>query len=498
MEQLSLLMHGFETALSFYNSALMVGGVLLGILVGVLPGLGAPNGVTLLLPLTFMMPPVSAIILLSSMYWGALFGGSTTSILFNIPGEPSSVATTFDGYPMARDGDAAKALATAFLSAGFGAMAGVVVITLIAGTIADFAMQFSPPEYFAVYLLTFCSYVGMGGGVPLKTIASLLIGLILATVGMDTVSGEMRLTYGTDVLVGGVSFLAAVVGLFGIGELLVTVEEGLKFEGLKARMSWRTVWETARTMPRHAVTLVRSTVIGCWMGITPGGPTAASFMSYGIAKRFSKNPERFGKGTPEGVVAPEAADHSAGVSALLPMLALGVPGSATAAVMMGGLLIWGLQPGPMLFVEQKDFVWGLISSMYVANVVGVILVLATIPLFASILRAPFAVVGPVIIVVCLIGAYTISGKMFDVYLALGFGILGYLFKKLDYPIAPLILAMVLGDKAEDAFRQSMLMSGGNLSVFVGNGLVGTITALALGLLLLGFVSALRQRRNVTH
>ena len=491
-------MHGFGTALSFYNIALMVGGVLLGILVGVLPGLGAPNGVTLLLPLTFMMPPVSAIILLSSMYWGALFGGSTTSILFNIPGEPSSVATTFDGYPMARDGDAAKALATAFLSAGFGAMAGVVVITLIAGTIADFAMQFSPPEYFAVYLLTFCSYVGMGGGVPLKTIASLLIGLILATVGMDTVSGEMRLTYGTDVLVGGVSFLAAVVGLFGIGELLVTVEEGLKFEGLKARMSWRTVWETARTMPRHAVTLVRSTVIGCWMGITPGGPTAASFMSYGIAKRFSKNPERFGKGTPEGVVAPEAADHSAGVSALLPMLALGVPGSATAAVMMGGLLIWGLQPGPMLFVEQKDFVWGLISSMYVANVVGVILVLATIPLFASILRAPFAVVGPVIIVVCLIGAYTISGKMFDVYLALGFGILGYLFKKLDYPIAPLILAMVLGDKAEDAFRQSMLMSGGNLSVFVGNGLVGTITALALGLLLLGFVSALRQRRNVTH
>ena len=180
------------------------------------------------------------------------------------------------------------------------------------------------------------------------------------------------------------------------------------------------------------------------------------------------------------------------------MLALGVPGSATAAVMLGGLLIWGLQPGPMLFVEQKDFVWGLISSMYVANVVGVILVLATIPLFASILRAPFAVVGPVIIVVCLIGAYTISGKMFDVYLALGFGILGYLFKKLDYPIAPLILAMVLGDKAEDAFRQSMLMSGGNLSVFVGNGLVGTITALALGLLLLGFVSALRQRRNVTH
>jgi putative tricarboxylic transport membrane protein len=495
MDQIALLMHGFDTALSFYNIALMVGGVLLGILVGVLPGLGAPNGVTLLLPLTFMMPPVSAIILLSSMYWGALFGGSTTSILFNIPGEPSSVATTFDGHPMARDGDAAKALATAFLSAGFGAMAGVVVITAIASSIAEFAMKFSPPEYFAVYLLTFCSYIGMGGGAPLKTLASLLIGLILATVGMDTVSGEMRMTFGTDTLVGGVSFLAAVVGLFGIGELLVTVEEGLKFEGLKARMSWRTVWTTAKGMPAHWVTLVRSTLIGCWMGITPGGPTAASFMSYGIAKRLSKRAANFGKGEPEGVVAPEAADHSAGVSALLPMLALGVPGSATAAVMMGGLMIWGLQPGPMLFIEQTDFVWGLIASMYLANVVGVVLVLATIPLFASILRAPFAVVGPVIIVVCLIGAYTIGGKMFDVYLALGFGVVGYVFKKLDYPIAPLILAMVLGDKAEDAFRQSMLMSGGQLSVFVGNGLVGTITLTALGLLLWGFVGALRRQKT---
>ncbi|ARN19876.1 tripartite tricarboxylate transporter permease [Piscinibacter gummiphilus] len=495
LEQLQHLAGGFETAFSIYHIALMVGGVLLGILVGVLPGLGAPNGVTLLLPLTFTMDPVSAIILLSSMYWGALFGGSTTSILFNIPGEPSSVATTFDGHPMARHGDAAKALATAFLSAGFGALAGVIVVTLIANTIADFALKFSPPEYFAVYLLTFCSYVGMSGGAALKTMASLLIGLSLATVGMDTVSGEMRLTGGADSLVGGVSFLAAVVGLFGIGELLVTVEEGLKFDGLKAKMSWRVVWQTAKEMPRHAVTLVRSTLIGCWMGITPGGPTAASFMSYGIAKRFSKKRANFGKGEPEGVVAPEAADHSAGVSALLPMLALGVPGSATAAVMMGGLMIWGLQPGPMLFIEQTDFVWGLIASMYMANVVAVVLVLGTIPLFAAILRAPFAIIGPLIIVVCLIGAYTIGGKMFDVYLALGFGVIGYVFKKLDYPIAPLILAMVLGDKSEDAFRQSMLLSEGSLGVFFGNGLVGTITVLALALLAWGTCGGLFSRRR---
>jgi len=345
-----------------------------------------------------------------------------------------------------------------------------------------------------VYLLTFCSYAGMSGGKPLKTIAALLLGLILAGVGTDTVSGEMRLTFGSDLLVGGVSFLAAVVGLFGIGELLVTVEEGLAFKGLQARMSWRAVWQTAKEMPAYAWTLVRSTLIGCWMGITPGGPTAASFMSYGIAKRFSRRRANFGQGEPEGVVAPETADHSAGVSALLPMLALGVPGSATAAVMMGGLMIWGLQPGPMLFIEQTDFVWGLIASMYMANVVAIVLVLATIPLFAAILRAPFAIIGPLIVVVCLIGAFTIGGKMFDVYLAVGFGVVGYVFKKLDYPIAPLILAMVLGDKTEDAFRQSMLLSDGSLGIFFSNGLVGTLMTAALALLAWSFVAPLFKRR----
>jgi putative tricarboxylic transport membrane protein len=495
MTDLSLLWSGFETVLTVHHIAIMVGGVLLGILVGVLPGLGAPNGVTLLLPLTFAMDPVSAIILLSSLYWGALFGGSTTSILFNIPGEPSSVATTFDGHPMAKSGRVEEALATAFLSAGFGAFAGVVVVTLIANLVADFALQFSPAEFFGVFMLTFCSFVGMSGGNPLKTVASLLIGLILTAIGMDTVSGEMRLTYGTDSLANGVSYLAAVIGLFGIGELLVTVEEGLEFNGLKAKMNFRVIWRTFLSMPRHAVVLLRSTLIGCWMGITPGGPTAASFMSYGIARRFSRHPERFGKGEPDGVVAPEAADHSAGVSALLPMLALGIPGSATAAVMMGGLMIWGLQPGPMLFIEQSDFVWGLIASMYLANVVAVVLVLTTIPLFSSILKAPFSIIGPIIIVVCLIGAYTISNRMFDVYLAMIFGIVGYVFKKLDYPIAPLILAMVLGDKTEDAFRQSLLMSQGSFTIFFDNWLVTTLMVLSAMLACWGLLPRVRLRRK---
>src|SRR4051812_6271249 len=273
MENIASLMHGFGVALTAYHVALMVMGVLLGILVGVLPGLGAPNGVALLLPLTFAMEPVSAIILLSSMYWGALFGGSTTSILFNIPGEPSSVATTFDGHPMARQGRAAEALSTAFLSAGFGALVGVVVVTLAADAIAAFALRFSPAEYFAVYLLAFAAFIGIGGAEPLKTAISLLIGLSLASVGMDTVSGEMRLTFGLDELVKGISFLVAVIGLFGIGELLATVDEGLRPDAVAARLGLRDVLRTLAGMPRHWLALLRSTAIGVWMGITPGGPT---------------------------------------------------------------------------------------------------------------------------------------------------------------------------------------------------------------------------------
>jgi TctA family transporter len=259
---------------------------------------------------------------------------------------------------------------------------------------------------------------------------------------------------------------------------------------VRARVGLRDVLESAGRLPRHGWALVRSTLIGCWMGITPGGPTAASFMSYGIARRFSRRQAHFGRGEVEGVVAPEAADHSAGVSALLPMLALGVPGSATAAVMMGGLMIWGLQPGPLLFVEQREFVWGLIASMYVANVVAVVLVLATVPLFASVLRVPFAIVGPLIVVTCLAGAYTVANSLFDVVLALAFGVAGYVFKKLDYPVAPLVLALVLGDRAEVAFRQSMLLGGGSLGIFWSSGIAGSITTLAL---LLAVYPFLRRR-----
>ena len=496
MDNFGNLMDGFAIAFTAYHLALMAAGVLLGILVGVLPGLGAPNGVSLLLPLTFTMDPHAAIILLTSMYWGALFGGSTTSILFNIPGEPSSVATTFDGYPMAQQGHATHALTLAFTSAGTGALFGVLVITLLSGWVTQFALKFSSPEYFAVYLLTFCSFIGMGNTSPFKTVISMMLGFAFATVGMDTISGSMRLTFGFSELVKGISFLVAVIGLFGLGELLQTMEEGLRFDGIHARINIRDVFRAVISLPKYWVTLLRSALVGCWMGITPGGPTAASFMSYGLAKRFSRDKDKFGKGEPAGVIAPETADHSAGTCAILPMLALGVPGSATAAVMMGGLMIWGLTPGPMLFIERPDFVWSTIASMYLGNVMAVVLVLATVPLFAAILRIPFSIIGPMIVVVCFIGAYTISGARLDLWLALVFGVFGYLLKKLDYPIAPLVLAMVLGDKAEDAFRQSMIFSKGSMGIFWSNSLVGTITTLALLLLFWPLISSLiKKLRN---
>jgi len=498
MEELANLAGGFAVAMSWQNLGFMLIGITLGVLIGVLPGLGGANGIAILLPLTFSMNPTSAIIMLSCIYWGALFGGAITSILFNIPGEPWSVATTFDGFPMAQQGRAAQALTAAFTSSFVGAVFAVALITFLAPLLAKFALKFGPAEFFAVQLLTFCSFIGMSKEPAAKTLASMMLGFALAAVGMDAVTGQLRMTYDVPELLRGFDFLIAVIGLFGIGEILLTMEEGLAFKGKSAKISPKVVWQTWGEIFKYWKTFLRSTAIGCWMGITPGGATPASFMSYGMARRLSKKPQGFGKGDIEGVIAPETAAHAAGTSALLPMLTLGIPGSPTAAVLLGGLLIWGLQPGPMLFVEQKDFVWGLIASMYLGNIVGLIVVLTTVPWWAAILRIPFSVIAPVIIVICAIGAYTVNSSMFDVVMMLVFGLVGYGFKKLKYPLAPMVLALVLGDMAEASFRQAMLLSQGSLSIFWANPLVGSIFALAIVLLiwpLWGFAKNLARARE---
>jgi putative tricarboxylic transport membrane protein len=488
MDAFLSLLHGFEVLLTPMNVGYMVVGILFGVLLGFLPGVGGANGIAILLPLTFAMPKTTAIIMLAAIYWGALFGGCISAILFNIPGEPWSVATTFDGHPLAKQGRAGEALTASLTSSFIGALIATLVLTFLAPIVANFALDFGPPEYFAVYLLTFCSFVGMGQQAPFKVIASMMLGFAFASVGTDEVTGGMRLTFGTETLLPGFHFLIAVIGLFGIGEILVTIEEGLHFEGHSAKINPLVVWQTWKKLPQYWITILRGTAVGIWLGVTPGGATPASFMSYGLAKRFSKNGDKFGTGQLEGVVAPETAAHAAGTSALLPMLTLGIPGSPTAAVLLGGLLIWGLQPGPLLFVEQKDFVWGLIASIYLGNLVGLVIVLSTVPFWASIMRIPFSIIAPIIIVVCAIGSYTLSNAPADLIFMVMFGVIGYLFKKLGYPLAPMVLAIVLGGRAETAFRQSMIGAQGDVAVFWSNGLVGGITALSIFILFWPLIS----------
>ncbi len=501
MDELHLLFAGFQTALTPYNVWLMLLGIGMGVLVGVLPGLGGPNGVAILLPLTFTMAQslegrTSAIILLSCIYWGALFGGAITSILFNIPGEAWSVATTFDGHPMAQQGRAGEALTAAFTGSFLGAFFSVVIITFAAPFVAKFALKFGPPAFFAVYFLSFASFAGTSRSGYAKTVAATVLGFVGAAVGLDTITGQIRLTFGSESLLNGIDFLVAVIGLFGLGEIFLSMEEGLAFRGKSAKLEFNVVLRTWRQMPRYWKTVLQSCLIGAWMGIKPGGAIAASFMSYAVAKRTSGKPEEFGTGRIEGVIAPETAAHAAGTSALLPMLTLGIPGSGTAAVLLGGLIMWGLQPGPLLFIEQKEFVWGLIASMYLGNVAGLIVVLATVPLFAAILRVPFSIIAPIIVVVSAVGAYTVHGSMFDIWLMLICGVVGYVFKKLDYPLAPLTLALVLGDKTEDAFRQSLLGSQGNLGVFFAKPLEATLMTAGILLLVMPLISRVRKQSRL--
>ena len=488
------LLYGLGVALTPEHLTIAFIGLILGTAIGVLPGLGGTNGVALLLPLTFQLSPTSAIILLGSVYWGALFGGAITSILFNIPGEPWSVATTFDGHPLAQQGKPGVALTAAFTSSFIGAAVSIVLFTFFAPPLAEWALKFGPPENFAVLLLAFATFAGLGGGDPAKTILMTMLGLLLSTVGFDIVSGAPRMNFGLVQLQSGVNFIVVAIGLFGLGEIFLTVEEGLHLKGVRGRIGFRDLWETWKMFPRYWATIVRGTILGFWIGVLPGtGATPASFMSYGLAKQFSKQPERFGKGEVEGVVAPETAAHAAGIGSLLPMITLGIPGSPTAAVMLAGFFIWGLNPGALLFQTNREFVWGLIGSMYVANVLGVILVLTLVPLFASINRIPFGVLAPLIVILSSIGAYATNNQVLDLWIMLGSGVMGYLFKKLKYPLAPLVVALVLGDMTEQALRQSLIMGQGSIAIFVTRPITLTFILAAVALFLLPLFRTVRRR-----
>src|SRR6266567_2691446 len=484
---------GFATALTPFNLLMLFIGILLGLIVGVLPGLGGTSAVAILLPITVIIArtsPTSAVILLAGVYWGALFGGVVTSILFNIPGEPWSVVLLFDGFPLAKKkGKPGVALASSFFASFVGAFFATVLI-------ADFALSFGPPELFAVFIMSFATLIGLGAESPAKAVMMIAFGLLLAAIGFDTITGQPRLTFGQIGLLSGIGFVPVTIGLFGIGEIIASAEEqGIGFvERLSARVGFGDIIETLGELRKRIWLVISTAIIGFWFGTLPGhGATAGSFLGYGLARQWSKNKENFGKGEILGIMAPQAAADSAAVGSLVPMIALGVPGSPTSAVIMAGLFIWGLQPGPLLFTEQHDFVWGLIASIYVGHLMTFIICLAAVPLLASIMRIPYAILTPFIVLISIIGSYSLNNSMLDVFITIVFGLIGYWLRKTKYPLAPLVVAVVLGDSTERTFRQSLIASGGSPLIFVGSPLAATLIVLAVVLLLIPAIRAIRSR-----
>ncbi len=492
-EIMGLLAGGFAVAFEPLNLMLVIIGCTLGLFIGAMPGLGSVNGVAILLPLTFLVPPTGAIIFLAAIYYGAMYGGAISSIMLGIPGASTAVATTFDGRPLAKQGMADKALTTAAVASFIGGTVSVVLFTFFAPPLAHIALVFGAPEEFALMMLAFATFVGLGGDDLWKTIFSICIGLVLSAVGLDIISGEPRLIFG-DIMgfMHGINFLVLAIGIYGIGEMLWTIEENHKAGGhsmlSKATVSVKRTLANLQEMLGAWKTMLMGSFLGYFVGILPAaGATPGSLMSYGLAKQFSSEPEKFGEGALEGVAAPEAANNAASTGSMLPMLTLGIPGSPTTAILLGGMVIWGLEPGPLLFREHADFVWGLIASLYVANFFAVIINVAFIPAFIAVLKMPFTILAPIIFVLCLIGGYAPTKDLHDVWLMIIFGIMGYLMRKLDYPLAPAVLAIVLGPLAEPALRQSLLIGDGSLNVFFSRPYSASIMIAALLLMFLPLI-----------
>ncbi len=496
MEILSLLGDGFLIALQPTNILLVVLGCALGLFIGAMPGLGSVNGVAILLPMTFLVPPTSAIIFMGAIYYGAMYGGAISSIMLGIPGASTAVATTFDGRPMALQGRADQALIAAAVASFAGGTLSIILFTGFAPPLADVALAFGAPEEFALMLLAFATFVGLGGDDIPKTFFSIMLGLVLSAVGLDIVSGEPRLIFG-DIsgFMHGINFLVLAIGIYGIGEMLWTIESSRgEFKVSQAKVSLLRIWQTLKSLVHSLKTMFFSSLLGYFVGILPAaGATPGSLMAYGMAKTMSKNPETYGKGNIDGVVAPEAANNAASTGSMLPMLTLGIPGSPTTAILLGGMVIWGLEPGPRLFVDNQEFVWGLIASLYVANLVALLVNISFIPMFVWVLKMPFTILVPIIFILCVVGGYAPTQDMHDVWLMFIFGVVGYLMRKLDYPMAPAVLAIVLGPLAETSMRQSMLLSQGDPSIFISRPISGTILAIAAMLFLLPLFKALKNR-----
>ncbi len=496
MEILDHLMQGFAIAFQPLNLGLVIFGCALGLFIGAMPGLGSVNGVAILLPMTFLVPPTGAIIFLAAIYYGAMYGGAISSIMLGIPGASTAVATTFDGRPMALQGLADKALITAATASFIGGTISVILFTLFAPPLAAVALAFGAAEEFALMMLAFATFIGLGGDDIPKTLFSIFIGLVFSAVGLDIISGQPRLVFG-DIpgFLHGINFLVLAIGIYGIGEMLWTIESSkgdVKIS--QATVTVRRIIDDLRTLKDTFKSIVMGSILGYFVGILPAaGATPGSLMAYGVAKTISKHPESFGKGNPEGVAAPESANNAASTGSMLPMLTLGIPGSPTTAILLGGMVIWGLEPGPMLFIEHQEFVWGLIASLYVANVFSLLINVAFIPAFIWVLRLPFTVLAPIIFVLCIVGGYAPTQDMHDVWLILIFGVVGYLMRKLEYPLAPAVLAIVLGPLAETSMRQALLISNGSFLTFFERPISGPIMAAAMVLFLLPILKLVKDK-----
>ena len=489
MDILQNLYMGFSISLTPTNILYCLAGAFIGQLVGVLPGIGAPTAVALLLPMTFTLNPTSAIIMFAGIYYGVAYGGTITSVLINIPGESSTVMTCVDGYQMALKGRAGAALSVAAIGSWIAGTISVVLLMCFAPALANFALRFGPPEYFGLALMSFGLLTVFGGDQPIKSIVATLMGVFIATIGLDVVSGVPRFAFGVPQLLGGVDFIVIICGIFGLTEIFNSIENPDEGDLIKQKMRIKDLFLTRAEWLASRWAILRGGIIGFFVGLIPaGGITTASFLAYLAEKRLSKHPEKFGTGVIEGVAAPEAANNSASISGFAPLLALGIPGSPTTAVMLAGFMMWGIRPGPLLFQNNADLVWGLISSKFIGNLILVLMNIFLIPFFVMILRVPYTILMGFIVVFATVGAFTVSNNLFDVWMMLGFGVLGYVMTKLKYPIVPLVLGLVLGRLAENSLRQSLMLSGGSLSIFFTR----PITLLFMAAAILAYLTPLIQ------
>ncbi len=464
MESIEGILYGFSLAVTLKNLAFAFAGVLLGTLVGVLPGIGPAAAISLLLPTTFHADPISSLIMLCGLYYGTMYGGSTTSILVNIPGEASSIVTCFDGYQMAKQGRAGPALGIAAFGSFFAGTIAVVGLMFLAPALASFALKFGSPEYFALMVMSMTLVTYLSQYSILKGLMMAALGLMLSTVGLDPVTSGLRFTYDILVLRDGVGIVPVVMGLFGVSEVLLNVGVAIKKEILQGKI--KGLFPNLKDWKDSSLPIVRGSVLGFFMGIIPGlGTIIPTFLSYGLEKRLSKHPEKFGTGVIEGVAAPEACNNAAATGNFVPMLSLGIPANPIMAILLGALTIYGLQPGPLLISEHPDLFWGVIASMYLANVMLLVLNLPLIPLWVQILKVPYTILYPLILLFCLIGSYSLNNNVGDVIIMCIFGAVGFLMKKFQFEPAPLVLALVLGPMLEDNLRQALLISGGSFAMF---------------------------------